>query len=131
MFKRNQVVLVRYKDPRDDKWSKPRIAIVKSYRAKDHTVNVYVALYKRSSTFSDWRISANEVLEVLDVDWHAAHSLMRDLPQPDLKDCPFVKLQAEYDAQYPQLAALRKDYGPCESLSDGIARIQRERARAA
>lgn len=131
MFKRNQAILVRYKDPRSDKWSKPRIAIVKSYRASDNTLNVYVALYKRSSTFSDWRISATDVLEVLDIDSRAAHSLMRDLPQPDLEDCPFVKMQAAYDAQYPQLAALRKDYGPYESIFEGVERIQRERAALA
>ena len=130
MFKRNQAILVRYKDPRSEKWSKPRIAVVKSYRASDNTLNVYFALYKRSSIFSDVRISADEVLEVLDIKGGEQDALMRDLPQQD-PDCFFVKRQAAADAKYPRLAALRKHYGPYESGTEIIARIQRTRALAA
>lgn len=133
MFKRNQAVLVRYEDPRGEgkKWCGPRIAIVKSYRASDDTLNVYIALYKRSSTFSDWRIPASAVIETLDIDSRIAHSLMRDLPQPDLEGCPYVAFQRRADAQYPALAALRKDYGPRESIFEGIERLRRQDAKAA
>ena len=131
MFKRNSAVVVCYQDPRSEKWSKPRIAVVKSYRASDNTLNVYFALYKRCSVFSDVRISADEVLEVLDITGGEQDALMRDLPQQDDPDCFFVKRQRAADAKYPRLAALRKDYGPREDPMDIIARIQRDRALAA
>lgn len=128
MFKRNQAVLVRYEDPRGkgEKWCSPRIAIVKSYRAKDDTVNVRISLYRRSSTMTDWRIPAGAVLKTLDIDYFAAESLMRCLPQPDLEGCPVVKVQKKWDTQYPELAELRNDYGPYESLSEGIDRLRSE-----
>jgi len=118
MYKRNQVVTVNYAG------LGPRLAIVKSYRAADRSVNVTIALYKKSSIVTDLRVAEDQILSTVNITPVEFWSLARCLPQPDDQGCIVVKKQRQADAAHPKLAALRKCYGDYESGSQITARLK-------
>ena len=119
MFKRNQVIVIA---PQERSYDNPRLAIVKSVR-KDGTVNCTFSMYKESTVMTDYLIDANEVIAVTKVSANDFRSLATCFPNKDPNDV-FIKKQMELDARYPQYAAMRKDYGPYESIEEGIARLR-------
>ena len=126
MFKRNQVVVIA---PQERQYNKPRLAIVKSVR-KDGTVNCTFYMYKGSTCATDYRCAAKDILAVTDVSANDFRNLACCFPNKDPND-PFIKKQAIVDARFPQYAAMRKDYGPRETIFEGIERLRRERAALA
>jgi len=126
MFKRNQVVVIA---PQERSYNKPRLAIVKSIR-KDGTVNCTFSMYKDSNIMTDYICDAKDIISVTPVDAKDFRNLATDFPNKDPNDL-FIKLQNTVDARYPQYAAMRKDYGPRESIEEGIARLRRESVLAA
>jgi hypothetical protein len=122
MFKRNQVVVIA---PKERVFDKPRLAIVKSIR-KNGTVNLTFSMYKASTVMTDYICDANEIIAVTPVHARDFRNLSTDFPNKDPNDV-FIKKQARVDARFPQYALMRKDYGPRESIFEGIERIRRER----
>lgn len=102
MFKKNQVVVVNYKG------LGPRLAAVRGVR-KDGTLLVMMALYKRSSVFTDWVIDASEVVRVADVPFGVWQLLAWCLPKPAAADV-MCQRQVQYDQAYPSYAAMRQCY---------------------
>lgn len=130
MFKRNQIIVVRAEERT---YNKPRLAQVKSVR-KDGSINCVIYLYKHSNIASDYLIYADEIADLVvgaaDIDAKDFRNLACSFGNQDPAD-PFIQKQKALDAQYPVYAAMRKDYGPRESIEEGIARLRRERALAA
>jgi hypothetical protein len=122
MFKRNQVVVIA---PQERVYDKPRLAIVKSIR-KDGTVNCTFYMYKGSTCATDYRCSAKDIIAVTDVTQEDFRNLACCFPNKDPNDV-FIKKQARVDARFPKYAEMRKDYGPRESIFEGVERIRRER----
>ena len=119
MFKRNQVIVIA---AQERSYNKPRLAIVKSVR-KDGMLNCTIALYKDSTVMTDYLIDKEEVIAVTNIAASDFRSLATCFPNKDPRD-PFIIKQAALDARYPQVAAMRKDYGPYESITEGVARIR-------
>ncbi len=119
--KRNQVVVIA---PQERTFDKPRLAIVKSIR-KNGTVNLTFSMYKGSTVMTDYICDANEIIAITPVDARDFRNLATDFPNKDPEDI-FIKRQAVVDARFPQYAAMRKDYGPRESIAEGIERLRRE-----
>jgi hypothetical protein len=126
MFKRNQVVVIA---PKERIYDKPRLAIVKSIR-KDGTVNCTFYMYKGSTCATDYRCSAKDIIAVTDVKLEDFRNLACCFPNKDPNDM-FIKKQKAVDARFPKYAAMRKDYGPRESIFEGVERIRREKAALA
>jgi hypothetical protein len=122
MFKRNQVVVIA---PKERVYDKPRLAIVKSVR-KDGTVNCTFYMYKGSTCATDYRCDAKDIIAVTDVKLEDFRNLACCFPNKDPNDM-FIKRQAIVDARFPKYAKMRKDYGPRESIFEGVERIRRER----
>ena len=120
--KRNQVVVIAAKER---EYTKPRLAIVKSIR-KDGSVNCTFAMYQDSNIMTDYVCDPAEIVAITDVDPLQFRTLATCFPNKDPND-PFIKLQSTVDAQYPQYAEMRKNYGPRESIEEGIARLRREK----
>lgn len=120
-IKRNDVIII---EAQERTFDKPRLAIVKSVR-KDGTVNCTFSMYKESTVMTDYLISADEVIAVTKVSANDFRNLATCFPNKDPND-PFIVKQKALDAQYPQFAAMRKDYGPYESITQGIERLRRE-----
>ena len=121
--KRNQVVVIAAKER---EYTKPRLAIVKSVR-KDGSVNCTFAMYKDSNIMTDYICDKDSIIAITDVDPLQFRTLATCFPNKDPND-PFIKLQNTVDARYPQYAEMRKNYGPHESIEEGIARLRREKA---
>ena len=123
MFKRNQIIVVRAEERT---YNKPRLAQVKSIR-KDGSLNCVIYLYKHSNIASDYKIAAHEiareVVGAADIDPQDFRNLACSFGNQDPAD-PFVVKQKALDAQYPVYAAMRNNYGPYESISEGIARLK-------
>jgi hypothetical protein len=117
--KRNQVVVIA---ANERQYNKPRLAVVKSIR-KDGVINCTFAMYKDSTAMTDYLCSAEDVIAVTAVDAKDFRTLATCFPNKDPKD-PFVVKQAALDTVYPHYAAMRKDYGPRESIEEGIARLR-------
>lgn len=125
-IKRNDVIII---EAQERTFNKPRLAIVKSVR-KDGTVNCTFAMYKESTIMTDYLISADKVIAVTKVSANDFRNLATCFPNKDPKD-PFIVKQKAVDARFPQYAAMRKDYGPYESITEGIERLRREGVLAA
>jgi hypothetical protein len=125
-IKRNDVIVI---EAQERTYTKPRLAIVKSVR-KDGTVNCTFALYKDSNTMTDYLINADEVIAVTKVSANEFRNLATCFPNKDPND-PFIVKQKALDARYPQFAEMRKDYGPYETITQGIERLRREGKLAA
>ncbi len=121
-IRRNTVVVIA---PKERVYDKPRLAIVKSIR-KDGTVNCTFSLYKDSTAMTDYLCSVKDVIAVTDVSENDFRNLATCFPNKDPND-PFIQKQKALDAQYPVYAAMRKDYGPRETIFEGVERIRRER----
>jgi hypothetical protein len=121
MFKRNQVVIIA---PQERTYNKPRLAIVKSVR-KNGTINCTFSMYKGSTVMTDYICDANEVIAITSVEAKDFRNLSTCFPNKDPNDM-FIKMQKAVDARFPQYAAMRKDYGPRESITEGIERLRRE-----
>lgn len=123
MFKRNQIIVVRAEERT---YNKPRLAQVKSVR-KDGSLNCVIYLYKHSNIASDYLIHADEidslVVGAADIDAVDFRNLACSFGNQDPQD-PFIQKQQQLDAQYPFYARMRNDYGPKESIEEGIARLR-------
>jgi hypothetical protein len=126
MFKRNQVVVIA---PQERSYNKPRLAIVKSVR-KDGTVNCTFYMYKDSNIATDYLVNAQDIVAVTDISANDFRNLACCFGNKDPNDV-FIKRQAIVDAAFPKYAAMRKDYGPRESIFEGVERIRREKAALA
>jgi hypothetical protein len=124
--KRNQVVIIA---PQERTYNKPRLAIVKSIR-KNGTLNLTFSMYKESTVMTDYTCDANEVIAVTSVEAKDFRNLATCFPNKDPND-RFIKMQKAVDAAFPQYAEMRKDYGPRESIFEGIERLRREGVLAA
>jgi 23S rRNA A2030 N6-methylase RlmJ len=124
--KRNQVVIIA---PQEREYDKPRLAIVKSVR-KNGVLNLTFSMYKGSTVMTDYLCDATDVIAITDVEAKDFRNLSTCFPNKDPND-RFIKMQNTVDAVYPQYAAMRKDYGPRESIEEGIARLRREGVLAA
>jgi hypothetical protein len=124
-IKRNDVIVIR---ANERTYTKPRLAIVKSVR-KDGSINCTFAMYKDSNIMTDYIMSAEEVqtdvVSVTEVSASDFRNLATCFPNKDPND-PFIRRQAVLDAQYPAYAAMRKAYGPYETITQGIERLRRE-----
>ena len=125
-IKRNDVIII---EAQERVYDKPRLAIVKSVR-KDGTINCTFSMYKESTVMTDYLISADEVIAVTKVSANDFRNLSTCFPNKDPNDW-FMQKQMELDARFPQFAAMRKDYGPYESITEGIERLRREGKLAA
>ena len=123
MFKRNQIIVVR---AQERTYNKPRLAQVKSVR-KDGSLNCVIYLYKHSNIASDYLIAAHEIKDVVvgaaDIDSKDFRNLACSFGNQDPQD-PFIVKQQQLDAQYPVYARMRNDYGPKETIEQGIARLR-------
>lgn len=124
--KRNQVVIIA---PQERTYNKPRLAIVKSVR-KNGTINCTFSMYKESTVMTDYLCDATDIIAITAVEAKDFRNLSTCFPNKDPNDM-FIKMQNTVDACYPQYAAMRKDYGPRESITEGIARLRREGVLAA
>lgn len=124
--KRNQVVIIA---PQERQYNKPRLAIVKSVR-KNGTLNLTFSMYKESTVMTDYTCDATDIIAIADVDPLHFRNLATCFPNKDPND-PFIKMQKAADARWPKYAAMRKDYGPRESIFEGIERLRREGVLAA
>ena len=118
-IKRNSVVLVTYNNTQ-------RLALVKSVRS-NNKLNVVIHLYRNSSTSSDYLVDASSVT-LTNVPAKYFNSLAKSYPNYSATDSISLKLfalQAQADSLFPQYAVLRNNYGPYESISEGIARLRR------
>ena len=118
-IKRNTVVVIQ---AQERTYTQPRLAIVKSVR-KDGTLNCTFYMYKDSNIATDYLCSTKDVVAVADVSANDFRNLACDFANKDPND-PFIKKQQQLDARYPQYAAMRNNYGPYESISEGIARLK-------
>ena len=125
-IKRNTVIVIRAKERNYDK---PRLAIVKSVR-KDGSINCTFAMYKDSTVMTDYLVPQDAVIAVTEVSANDFRCLATDFPNKDPEDS-FIRRQALLDAQYPAYAAMRKDYGPYETITQGIERLRHEGKLAA
>jgi len=119
-IRRNAVIVIA---PKERVYDKPRLAIVKSIR-KDGSINCTFSMYKDSTTMTDYECSVKDVIAVTDVSAADFRNLATCFPNKDPNDSFIVKQKA-LDAQYPVYAAMRKDYGPRESIFEGVERIRR------
>lgn len=131
MFKRNQVIIIR---ATERTYNKPRLAIVKSQR-KDGSLNCTFSMYKDSNIMTDYIVPQDEIADIVvgvadDVSAQDFRSLATCFPNKDPND-PFIVKQKALDARFPQYAAMRKDYGPYETITQGIERLRREGKLAA
>lgn len=124
--RRNQVVVIA---PQEREYNKPRLAIVKSI-LKNGNINCTFSLYRECTAMTDYECNPRKIIAVTDVTENDFRNLVTCFPNKDPND-PFIIKQQAVDARYPQFAAMRKDYGPRESIFEGIERIQRERAAQA
>ena len=118
---RNTLALVNYNNTQ-------RLALVKSVRPKTNKVNVTVFLYANSSTCTDMQVDPTELVYT-DIPVRYYNSLAKSYPNYSATDpisLKLFKLQQEADALYPTVAKLRNNYGPYESIQQGIARLRRE-----
>lgn len=120
-IKRNDVIVI---EAQERSYTKPRLAVVKSVR-KDGTINCTFSMYKESTVMTDYLIDANEVIAVTKVSANDFRCLATCFPNKDPNDW-FMQKQNALDARFPQFAAMRKDYGPYETITEGIARLRRE-----
>ena len=120
-IKRNDVIVI---EAQERSYTKPRLAVVNSVR-KDGTINCTFSMYKESTTMTDYIIPQDEVIAVTKVSANDFRCLATCFPNKDPNDW-FVQKQADLDARFPQYAAMRKDYGPYETISEGIERLRRE-----
>lgn len=120
-IRRNTVIVIAAKER---EYTQPRLAVVKSVR-KDGTINCTFCMYKESTTQTDYRMSVKDVLAVTEVAARDFRNLATDFPNKDPNDSFIVKQKA-LDAVYPQYARMRANYGPRESIEEGIARLRRE-----
>jgi hypothetical protein len=123
MFKRNQIIVVRAEERT---YTQPRLAQVKSVR-KDGSLNCVIYLYKHSNIASDYLIAAHEIKDIVvgaaDIDAVDFRNLACSFGNQDPQD-PFIQKQQRLDAQYPVYAAMRSNYGPKETIEQGIARLR-------
>jgi hypothetical protein len=123
MFKRNQIIIIR---ANERSYTQPRLAQVKSVR-KDGSLNCVIYLYKHSNIASDYLIPQEEIAASVVgpavLDPKHFRNLACSFGNQDPND-PFVQKQQQLDAQYPAYAAMRNNYGPYESISEGIARLK-------
>ena len=124
-IKRNDVVII---EVQERVYDKPRLAIVKSIR-KNGKLNLTFSMYKESTIMTDYICDADEVIAVTKVSANDFRNLATCFPNKDPND-PFIQKQQQLDAQYPQYAAMRNNYGPYESITQGIARLQQQREAA-
>ena len=124
--KRNQVVIIA---PQERTYDKPRLAIVKSVR-KNGVLNLTFSMYKGSTVMTDYLCDATDVIAITQVEAKDFRNLSTCFPNKDPND-RFIKMQKAVDARFPQYAAMRKDYGPRESITEGIERLRREGVLAA
>ena len=124
--RRNQVVVIA---PQEREYNKPRLAIVKSILKNGNIICTF-SLYRECTAITDYECNPNKIIAVTDVTANDFRNLATCFPNRDPND-PFIIKQKAVDARYPQFAAMRKDYGPRESIFEGIERIQRERAAPA
>ena len=124
--KRNQVVIIA---PQERTYDKPRLAIVKSVR-KNGTLNLTFSMYKGSTVMTDYLCDATDVIAITQVEAKDFRNLSTCFPNKDPNDM-FIKMQNTVDARFPQYAAMRKAYGPRESIFEGIERLRREGVLAA
>jgi hypothetical protein len=86
-------------------------------------------MYKDSNIMTDYIMSAEEVqtdvVGIADCNANDFRNLATCFPNKDPNDS-FIRKQAVLDAQYPAYAAMRKDYGPYETITQGIERLRRE-----
>ena len=118
-IKRNSVVLVNYNNTQ-------RLALVKSVNKSTNMLNVTVYLYANSSIASDYRVHANTVT-LTSVPAKYFNALAKSYPNYESTDSISLKLfalQQQADLQYPTVAKLRNNYGPYESGSQILARLQ-------
>ena len=121
-IKRNSVVLVNYNNTQ-------RLALVKSVR-NNNKLNVIIHLFANSSTSSDLLVDSSAV-QPTNVPAKYFHSLAKSYPNYSATDSISKKLfalQAQADSLFPQYAKLRNNYGPYESIAEGIARLRKEAA---
>lgn len=118
-IKRNQVIVIA---AQERTYTKPRLAVVKSVR-KDGTLNCTFYMYRHSNIATDYLCSTDEVIAVTDISANDFRNLACSFGNQDPAD-PFIIKQKALDAVYPQYAAMRKDYGPYESIEEGIARLK-------
>jgi hypothetical protein len=126
MFKRNQVIIIR---ATERTYNKPRLAIVKSQR-KDGSLNCTFSMYKDSNIMTDYIVPQDEIADIVvgvadDVSAQDFRSLATCFPNKDPND-PYIKKQALLDAQFPQYARMRSNYGPYETGEQVRARLRRE-----
>ena len=131
MFKRNQVIIIR---ATERTYNKPRLAIVKSVR-KDGSLNCTFAMYKDSNIMTDYIVPQDEIADrVVGVAEDLCQADFRNLatcfPNKDPND-PYIKRQALLDAQFPQYAQMRSNYGPYETGEQVRARLRKEGKLAA
>jgi hypothetical protein len=122
MLKKNQVVIVAPKGG-----FTPRLAVVRSVR-RDGTVNCMFAMYKNSNIFTDYVCNADDTIATR-LTWLEFESLATCYANQDPLDASIVRQRA-LDAQYPEYAAMRKDYAPRESIAEGMRRRRAERMAA-
>jgi hypothetical protein len=118
-IKRNQVIVIQ---AQERTYTQPRLAIVKSVR-KNGTVNCTFYMYRDSNIATDYLIDAKEIIAVTDISANDFRNLACCFGNKDPNDV-FIKRQKALDARFPKYAAMRKDYGPYESISEGIARLK-------
>jgi hypothetical protein len=125
-IRRNAVIVIA---PKERVYDKPRLAIVKSIR-KDGSINCTFSMYKDSTAMTDYECSVKDVIAVTDVSANDFRNLATCFPNKDPNDS-FIQKQKALDAQYPVYAAMRKDYGPRETIDESIERLRREGRLAA
>jgi hypothetical protein len=118
-IKRNQVIVIA---AQERTYTQPRLAIVKSVR-KNGTINCTFYMYRDSNIATDYLIDAKEIIAVTDISANDFRNLACCFGNKDPNDV-FIKRQKALDARFPKYAAMRKDYGPYESISEGIARLK-------
>ena len=125
-IRRNAVIVIA---PKERVYDKPRLAIVKSIR-KDGSINCTFSMYKDSTAMTDYECSVKDVIAVTDVSANDFRNLATCFPNKDPNDS-FIQKQTALDARFPQYAAMRKDYGPRETIDESIERLRREGKLAA
>lgn len=117
-FRRNQTVMLDDYDGRG-----PRLAQVRSVKPNG-TVNVKIAMYRTSNTFTDYVVNASRLTALNDtIDRAGFRYLATSFPSERVYGIGPVE-QREWDACYPELARLRKSYGPVESVASIMARVR-------
>ena len=103
-----------------------RLAYVKSIRKATNKVNVTVFLYANSSIASDVLVDPEDLVYT-NIPAKYFNALAKSYPNYSATDPISLKLfaqQAHADSLFPTVAKLRNNYGPYESGSQIIARLQ-------